>query len=82
MTTTEKTAATRRIRKSFEQATGLRTYSISWIHAEDGDLFAADAPWAPVHEESVLEWMIAAEQASGHALDIDIRNTRMTVKFA
>ncbi len=51
MTTTEKTAATRRIRKSFEQATGLRTYSISWIHAEEGDLFAADAPWAPVHEE-------------------------------
>jgi hypothetical protein len=79
---TENTAALRRVRKSFEMATGLRTYSISWINRGEKDLFEADAPWAESHHDAVLEWMTAAEAASGKSLDVDIRNTRMTIRFA
>lgn len=77
-----RTAAIKAIRHSFEDATGLRTYSISFFEAGPQDLFEADAPWAKGHDDEVLEWMLKAEEQIGAKLDVDIRRTRMTVKFA
>lgn len=73
--------AIRRARSSFEAATGLRTYSIAWIDRGERDLFDADAPWASFHDDLVLEWLATASE-SGVELDVDVRRTRMTVRFA
>lgn len=75
------TPALKSVRRSFEEATGLRTYSIAWIDRGEKDLFEADAPWASLHDDLVLEWLITASE-SGFELDVDIRRTRMTVRFA
>jgi hypothetical protein len=71
----------RNLRRHFENAVGLRTYSISWIKANDGDLFDADAPYDDREEEAFLAWLSEGE-AHGVKLDFAIRNRRMTVKLA
>ena len=70
-----------KLRRHFEQEVGLRTYSISWIKANDGDLFDAEAPTNDREEEAFLAWLAEGE-AHGYKLDFDIRNRRMTVKLA
>ena len=72
----------RAVRRNFENAVPLRTYSIPWIQAGEGDLFYADAPWNARSEEALLDWLEKAEREGGKALDFQIRNTRMTISFA
>jgi hypothetical protein len=74
----------RLVRQDFECSTGLRTYSIPWIQAGENDLFYAEAPWRDSggQDDAVIAWLEKAEREGGKALDLDIRNTRMTVRFA